>query len=123
MNYLSLSKEQIVKTIIKEIPSEINPFLHKNIDRLIFDWWFTANGSGLRLTELGHKAFSMANIEYFEFQLGPIKSWNIALLNLSKKINCPYFISAYKIIKIYDSKIAVLITLHGDVFSYVDSIR
>jgi hypothetical protein len=67
MNYALISKEDIVKKILQEIPTEINPFLNKDIEKLIFDWWFTSNNSGLRLTDLGHKAFTMSNIEYYHF--------------------------------------------------------
>jgi hypothetical protein len=123
MNYALISKEDIVKKILQEIPTEINPFLNKNIEKLIFDWWFTSNNSGLRLTDLGHKAFTMSNIEYYHFDLKMNKPMNLGLLALSKKLKCPYYISADRKIKIYDDKIAVMINLYGGVFQYIDSLR
>lgn len=123
MNYESVSKKDITEKIIKEIPKEINPFLEKNIDKLVFAWWFTANNSGLRLTDLGFKAFGLANIKYYEFDFVIRKSWNQTILEYSKKIKCPYYITVNKKIYIYDDKIAVLINLYGSVLNYIDSIK
>jgi hypothetical protein len=123
VNYELVSKKDITEKIIKEIPKETNPFLERDIDKIIFAWWFTSNNSGLRLTDLGFKAFTLANIVYYEFDFVIRKSWNQTILEYSKKLKCPYYITANKKIYIYDDEIAVLINLYGSVFEYIDSIK
>lgn len=123
MNYELVSKKDITEKIIKEIPKEINPFLEIDIDKIIFAWWFTSNNSGLRLTDLGFKAFTLANIVYYEFDFVLSKSWNQTILEYSKKLKCPYYITASRKIYIYDDEIAVLINLYGSVFNYISSIK
>jgi hypothetical protein len=53
------------------------------------------------------------------------------MVDAGKKIKCPYFISSDKksskiqgpFIRIYDSKIAMMIELYGGINNYMDSIK
>lgn len=90
------------------------------------------NGPGLRLTPFGDKKFQEANIEYYEC---PIKvtqqSWPSFALDCSKKLDCPYYFGVNKVenqksvpyIRLYDSKIAMMLTLYGDIQSYLESTK
>jgi hypothetical protein len=118
---------------------EIDQSQPKNtINDLLFKWWATGrSGSGLRLTEDGMTAFSQAEIEYYDFPVfsngkyKDIKKEDLKkfTLNLGKKLKCPWYIglknqqpkSAY--IRIYDSKIAMMITLYGSFLEYIESAK
>ena len=52
------------------------------------------------------------------------------MLELNKKIKCPYYIvvkqegkDSQPYIRLYDSKIAMLVELYGDMVSYLNSIQ
>jgi len=126
------SKVEITKAIYENLPA-INPFKDSNTEQLIFRWWTTGRSSeGLRLSEEGKLAFTLAEIEYFDFPLfdQKIKKGDIVMstftINLGRKIKCPFYIglktnqakSAY--IRIYDSKVAMMIELYGSLKEYLD---
>jgi hypothetical protein len=108
-----------------------------SLDDLMFKWWATGRtGTGLRLTEDGMRAFTDADIEFYDFPLfnNDLKNYKkeefkAFTLKLGKKIDCPFYIglknsmakSAY--IRIYDSKIATMITLYGDFLDYINASR
>ena len=120
-------KYQITEAILKQLPDQNEP-----LDKIIRSWWFTMSSDGLRLTPLGDKKFRDANIEYY---ICPITvkhvSWFQFVSDCSKKLKCPYFLGVNKkenekaepFIRLYDSKIAMLMTLYGDIQSYLDSIK
>lgn len=108
--------------------------LDKNTDlnKLYFEWWVTRrSGNGLRLSENGMQAFSLAEIAYYEFDINVDTKQKLAdlILQSNKKIRCPFYIgfknrsvkSAY--IRIYDSKIATLVSLYGNIEEYLGSIK
>lgn len=90
------------------------------------------SGDGLRLTPLGDKKFMEADIEFY---VCPMKvtqyTWYQFITDCNTKLKCPYFLGVNKkenekaepYIKLYDSKIAMMMTLYGDIQSYLESIR
>jgi hypothetical protein len=131
------TKEEITKAIIDilEIDNSQPKFSTNDV---MFKWWATGRaGSGLRLTEDGMEAFSQADLEYFDFPIfvdnkyQGLKKEDLKkfTLNLGKKLKCPWYIglknqtakSAY--IRIYDSKIAMMITLYGSFLEYLESAK
>lgn len=94
-------------------------------------WLDIRNEGGLRLTDVGDSYFKRADIESFEFPFRlqritdkePIYSYQNLMLDLSLKISCPYFIGRHKpsepYLKIYDSKVAMMINLYGDIYEYL----
>lgn len=117
-----------VKRLISEAVLTKLPNSNQTIDNVTFQWWMSGRQDGLRLTELGDKSFKAANIESFSHPLEKISAdqWYTFLLNLSKKMKCPYFIGkkdGVNFIRTYDSKIAMLITLYGTFQDYLDSIK
>ncbi len=123
------AKQVITEAVLAELPS-----IDKPIDKIIFEWWMTGNsGPSLRLTDIGDGYFRMANIEYYQCPLKPSKkeSYYSFITEISKKIKCPYFLGVNKkeneksepYIRLYDSKIAMMMTLYGDIHSYLESIK
>jgi hypothetical protein len=101
------------------------------IEIIISDWWFTKSGDSLRLTPQGDIKFKEAQIEYFDL---PVKikktNWYKFLTECNRKIKCPYYFSVNKnveskepFIRLYDSKIAMMLALYGDIESYLESVR
>ena len=122
------NKRIITEAILAELPG-----IDKSINTIMFDWWMSGNaGEGLRLTPAGDKAFREAEIEYYQCEIKILgASYYGFMVELSKKIKCPYFLGTEKIegekakpyIRLYDSKIAMMMTLYGDIRSYLDSIK
>lgn len=128
------SKEQVTKIVLSELSdSADNPWKDLPLDTLVFRWWVTGRaGFGLRLSDEGAKAFELANITFYDFPLGlskdKTKSPEVFVQELSKKIKCPYYIATNKAekkvpsIRIYDNKIAMMLTLYGTLREYLDSL-
>jgi hypothetical protein len=124
------SKIAITKAIYNNLPSD-NPFKDIPLEKLIFQWWWTGRSTeGLRLSEAGNQACSLIDLEYFDFQF-PLSAEAHPYIGvtLGKALKCPYYIgfnnrfykSAY--IRVYDSKIAMLITLYGGMKDYIESVK
>jgi hypothetical protein len=130
----SRNKRQITEAILEEMRDDPdNPWKNHTVDKVLFFWWMTGrSGSGLRLTEIGHTAFTIAKIEYYEFKLeiekdrDLVKDWDQYVKQLNKKIRCPYYIGIQRrlpFIRIYDHKVAVMMTLYGNLQEYLESVR
>jgi len=126
------TKKEITEKIFSELPNvDENVWKNAKIDNLIFRWWITGRGgSGLRLTDEGMKAFQLANVAHYEFPLGKLdrSSWDFFIKDLTKKLDCPYHLGVYRTgnskgpyIRIYDHKIAMLMTLYGSLAEYLES--
>lgn len=134
-------KQQITEIILDQLP---NSSAYKTIpaDKTIMRWWVTGRSSNsLRLTDEGKQAFDLAEIEFFEYplfteqQLKDIKQSKKTIFEGSKftmtlkKIDCPFYVgmktnqtkSAY--IRVYDSKVAIMIGLYGSFTEYLESKR
>jgi len=121
------TKESITKAVLAQLPTT-----EHSLQQVIQDWWLTKSSETLRLSPMGDMAFRHAEIEFYELPI-EIKqdNWHKFILDCSKKIKCPYFIGVntndskkkYMYIRLYDSKIAVVMTLYGDIHSYLDSIK
>ena len=135
MPYLK-SKREITEIVLAELGSNPqNVWSELPIDDVVFRWWYTGRGgTGLRLTEDGMKAFSLATLTFYDFPVG-IKSmknmeWEQFIKKITKKVACPYFLGVYRdrelketYIRIYDNKIAMLLTLYGTLNDYMDSVK
>lgn len=125
------TKQQLTEIVFAQIPSQYNEDLETPIDSLLFKWWMSGRQDGLRLTPKGMLAFKLADIEYYDypFQIEE-KTWYQFLVELNKKMKCPYYIGVNKIeksnkpyIRLYDSKIAMMVGLYGNFTEYLDSIK
>ena len=133
------NKTEIVQLILNESKEDPDfPWKDKPIDKLVGEWFVTGrSGSGLRLTDAGAQAFVAANIAHYDFDFNPPKSTNSSVswakyaLILDKKVKCPYYVGIKLVdknkkqpyIRVYDHKIAMMMTLYGDFTSYLESIK
>ena len=126
MNDRRKVKYTITRAVMDQLPSNNIP-----IETIISDWWFTKSGDSLRLTPQGDIMFRQAEIEYFDLPVKiKLNFWYKFLTECNKKIKCPYYFSANKtievkepFIRLYDSKIAMMLALYGDIESYLESVR
>ena len=125
-------KQIITEAVAKELPHELNEERTTPTDDLLFKWWQTGRGEGLRLTDYGDLAFRMAEIEFYQYDLAtrPADGYYSWVMELNKKIKCPYYMGVNKdgkkskpFIRFYDSKIAMMVSLYGNVNEYLDSIK
>lgn len=127
-------KKKITTAVLEHIPEHLKQA--QTVEEAMSKWWLNIrNEGGLRLTELGDMMFRLAEIEYFDYEIihpnehkssRHSKSWLNVVLELNNKMPCPYFIhqkNGKANIRIYDSKVAVLISLHGNLFSYIKATR
>ena len=93
---------------------------------------YTPSSTNLRLTPQGDQALRDAEIEFFDLPISIDHStWYSFITQCGKKLQCPYYIGVNKVenekkspfIRLYDIKIAVVMTLYGDIHSYLDSIK
>jgi hypothetical protein len=137
------TKTEIINLIISEAKDDPDfPWKDVPVDKLIFDWFVTGrSGQGLRLTDAAKVAFERAKIAHYDFDFTPspnkvnaIKSvgaWARFTLILDKKVKCPYYVGTklndkgkkQTYIRFYDHKIAMMVTLYGDLESYLDSVK
>ena len=126
------TKHQITEAVLSAM--EHSPWHEMPLDTVVFRWWMSGrSGYGMRLTDEGAKAFETANVEHYEYPLGLLKGpKNFAPENfvreLSKKIDCPYWLglnnkekNKVPCIRIYDDKIALVMSLYGTLREYLDS--
>jgi len=119
-------KEQLTKTVIDQLSDTTWSY-----EEAIKKWWFNPRG-GLRLTQVGDLELRFAKIEHYDhdFEASKKYSWYAFILDLDKKIKCPYYIDVNKsdkgnkpFIRLYDSRISMLLNLYGDLDSYLHSIK
>jgi hypothetical protein len=124
-------KEQITNAVIEQLPEAMRTFTP---DECLRRWWQTgARGNGLRLTDMGDTMFRIAEIEFYQYDFTKKieGSYHSYILDLSKKLKCPYFLGVNKqqgkksqpYIRLYDSKVAMMVSLYGDIDSYLKSIK
>jgi hypothetical protein len=132
------TKIEIVNVILADAKNDPD-FLWKDKDpeKLVFDWFVTGRaGNGLRLTDAGKTVFENIKIAHYDFNFNPpdtarsASSWGKFTLMLDKKVRCPYYIGVKIVenkkqpyIRLYDNQIAMMMTLYGDLESYIESIR
>lgn len=124
-------KDQITVAVYEQLPSQLQII---TVDEALRRWWQTgARSDGLRLTEIGDWSFRVAEIEYYQYDFNPKidDSGHGYMVELNKKLKCPYYLGVNKndgkkskpFIRLYDSKIAMMISLYGDIDSYLKSVK
>lgn len=124
-------KELITDAVVKQLPES---WAEWTVEEALKKWWQTGSrGDGLRLTEIGDVSFRLAEIEFYQYDFTKKieGSYHSYIMQLSKKLKCPYFLGVNKqegkksqpYIRLYDSKIAMMVSLYGDLDSYLKSIK
>lgn len=91
-------------------------------------WWVNLRSSGgLGLTTTGFQMFKDAKLEYYDFEVSESMSaiYFIAV-RCDRVIPCPYYlryIGRKRYITVYDSRVAMMIQLHGSFMSYLESLE
>lgn len=124
-------KETITEAVLKEIPKVYRTYHESSTEQLLTKWWLTGRQEGLRLTEMGMTAFTLAEIEFYDYEfVQDGQSYYAFISDLNKKIKCPYYLGVNKInkskkfyIRLYDSKIAMLLGIYGTLQEYLNSIE
>jgi hypothetical protein len=120
---INYNKQEITKTVYKQIPDPLKYFPDETIDKLYFKWWATGrSGSGFQLSYAGMLAFQYAEIQFYQFDL----TTELDVIKINKLMPCPFYVN-YKSVKpylrVYDNKTAMIITLYGSVKEYIHSIE
>ena len=135
MNNKKSIKEIITEAVAAELPDELSDERNSPTDKLLFKWWQSGRQEGLRLTDYGDLAFRMAEIEFYQYDFNPKdlsgeKPFHATMMELNKKIKCPYYMGVSKdgkknkpFIRFYDSKVAMMVSLYGNVPAYLDSVK
>jgi hypothetical protein len=123
-----MNKQQYTEILYKHLKDRLDPSL--DVSKLYKHYWVTGRSTkNLRLTEEGKKAFDLLDLEFFEFDINTkTERYNHDVIYIGKKLKTPFWIgfrnrfykSAY--IRIYDSKIAMLINLYGSLDEYLKSV-
>ena len=127
-------KEIITEAVLTSLPNR-SSYQNLTTEQIAFKWFATGRtGSGLRLTEEGFKCFTESDITFYEFPVDySLKSIFIKpdtfAMSLNKHIDCPYYLGARKgpevyyevYLRVYESKIAMMISLYGGVEEYLNS--
>ena len=129
-------KEIITQAVLDNLPPEVTEYKNSKLEQIIFRWWVTGRtGQGLRLTDEGKNAFQLAEIEHYDYPMvlktlikkkDKLKLAEFTI-NIGKKISCPFYLGQKTdnkkttYIRIYDSKVAMMISLYGDIFEYLES--
>jgi hypothetical protein len=119
------SREDITRRVL-----ELLPFNDDSEDqRALKNWWYITSSisTNLRLTDLGDHAFRMADLEYRDlpWTTHAITENFAGILTKLGTLECPFYTGKKNRteiwIRIYDSRVAVMIVLHGSVENYINS--
>lgn len=132
---LTPNEVKSLKVVITEkVLTELD-IVPESLDHYINLWWLTKSSGGLRLTDLGDKMFRKAEIQFFDYTAPTpaalkTNNWLSFLITCNKKLKCPYYLGYNKekngdklYIRLYDDRIAILLSLYGDIISYLASIN
>jgi hypothetical protein len=130
-------KEKITQIILDQLPSS-STFKSIPLDKTLMRWFVTGRTStNLRLTDEGKQAFDLAEIEFYEYPLFTTEEYKKIVSKkdlkgtkftvMLRKMECPFYIgmktnqtkSAY--IRVYDSKVAMMIGLYGSFKEYLET--
>jgi len=118
-------KEQITQSVLEQLDDDVITFQHA-----MKTWWQNPRRDELmRLTLVGDLSFRHAKIEYHDHPIvTKDKSYYQFIMELGKKIKCPYYIDVHAenkkpYIRLYDDRISMMLNLYGDLDTYLKSVR
>jgi len=127
-----MTRESLKETITKAVIKQLNDDTW-TLEAAMSKWWMTGRrDTGLRLTDIGDLSFRYADIEFYnyDFNVKLDSGWHGFILEMNNKIKCPYYIGVNKTtdrkqpyIRLYDSKIAIMVSLYGNINEYLDSVK
>jgi len=100
------------------------------VDQAMRTWWFNIRkNGGMRLTGPGHQTFVQdLALKHYEYAIdNPMLFNQQTILDLDRKMQMPYYISASKGIPkkivFFGSKEAVMVNLYGNLKQFLDNYR
>ena len=128
------NKQSLKETITVAVLSQLPDVARITLKDALLTWWMNIRKEGgLRLSAVGDLAFRQAEIEYYEYPFNLVIDVSIhsVMLELNKKIKCPYFLGVNKdtdkknkpYIRLYDSKVAMMVSLYGNINEYLESVK
>ena len=120
-------KEKITQSVVDQLDDNLVTFEHA-----MKSWWQNPmRDRAMRLTQIGDLNFRLAGLEYHDHPMNTKeKSYYQFMMELSKKIKCPYYIDVTPgekghkpYIRLYDDRISMMLNLYGDLESYLNSVR
>lgn len=119
------SRDQVTSAVLKILTPD---YTDEDLHQANITWWknFRRNG-GFSLTVKGAEAFKSADIEHNEYEMGNagMMTGHGISMTLSNKMAVPYYFYINERImrvKIYDSRVSMMIVLHGSVHEYLDTL-
>jgi hypothetical protein len=120
-----LDRNEIVKRVLEVDGQDATD---EKVEQAMQTWWENSRQTGgLGLSVIGDQSFRQAGLTYNDYHMGPANYLsNVgSIIRLNRKMISPYYLyfaSSQKYIRIYDSRIAVLITLYGGINNYLESL-
>ena len=119
-------KQRLTAELVSQLPEH----LAVSVDTAMKTWWFNLRkNGGLRLTGPGHQTFVKdLNLEHYEYAIADPMLFNQqTILDLDRKMQMPYYISATKGIPkkivLFGSREAVMVNLYGNLQQFLDNYR
>lgn len=116
------TKAQITAAVRNELEKKHPSKWDYDVDKLMGMWWVTKRSDrGYQLTDLGHTAFEIAEVE------SETRIFTGSTYNLNCKMTVPYWVipgpeQVKRSIVIYDSRLVLWIDLVGGLDTYIRSI-
>lgn len=126
MSTFVTDRQRITRAVLLAIR---NDYTESHFETALYRWWKNPRSSGgLRLTDDGANSFDQAEIEYHQFDAGDAlyEGYMKFELMLDRRMPCPYYLiyqNKRKYIRVYDDRISTLISLHGDVVGFLNTME
>jgi hypothetical protein len=116
------------RKLTEELVKQLDPDLSITVKRAMHTWWFNIRkNGGMRLTGPGYTAFTeQLDLTRYEWPIQDPHQFNQhVILDLDRKMQMPYYISATKGIPkkivFFGSKEAVMVNLYGNLKQFLDN--
>ena len=118
------------RKLTEELIKQLDPDSSITVKQAMHTWWFNIRkNGGMRLTGPGYTVFTQ-NLELtcYEFAIpDPLQFNQHVILDLDKKMQMPYYISATKGIPkkivFFGSREAVMVNLYGNLQQFLDNYK
>lgn len=118
------------KKLTEELVNQLDTDLGVTVKYAMHTWWFNLRKTGgMRLTSPGYHVFKeQLDLTHYEFPIDdPTEFTQHLILDLDRKMQMPYYISAIKGIPkkiiFFGSHEAVMVNLYGNLKKYLDNYK
>jgi hypothetical protein len=118
------------RKLTEELIKQLDPDSGITVKRAMHTWWFNIRKTGgMRLTGPGYTVFTQdLDLTCYEFAISDPQQFNQHLiLDLDRKMQMPYYISATKGIPkkivFFGSREAVMVNLYGNLQQFLDNYK